>query len=321
MNLRAREHPIGALQEIRTKLKRLSRRPQKDIFSPQTTFDNWAFHHGGRSELQFNIGLEDDSNFRHGVAFSFQRTQTLSSIAILIPKVRLFNEFMRLYSDRYEDMRMWHWEGERSPDYMPTPIPAERVTEGVFVFLGKRRPVDQIDCELVLDDFDKLLPLYRYVEGGGESQPVLMPSATKFVFRSGCSAKASSAIATQAEKQLDMNLRHNELQLTLFLQLASQYGKENVGTEIPSAVGTSIDLVVRRKGGYWFYEIKTASSPRACLREAVGQLLEYAFWPGAQGATRLIVVGEAALDKDGKEYLHRLNEGFSLPIGYEQLVV
>jgi len=93
-----------------------------------------------------------------------------------------------------------------------------------------------------------------------------------------------------------------------------------VGTECPSGVGTKVDVVVRQKNEYWFYEIKTALTPRACLREALGQLCEYAFWPGAQEAVRLIVAGENALDKEGEEYLLRLRNRFSLPIEYEQIV-
>ena len=324
LNLRARRHRIGALQEIRTHLKRLSRKPGQDIFSSQTTHDDWAFHHGGRSEIQFNIGLEDVADIRqlrHGVAFSFETSHSLQSIDVLIPKVRLFNEFMRLQGEIFEDLRMWHYKGTRSADYMPGPIPHELVTQGVFVFLGKRQPIDRIDYEVVLGDFDRLLPLYKYVESGGESQPISMPSDTQFEFRSGCSVKASSAMVTQAQKQLDVTLRHNELQEVLHRRLVSQYGAENVGTELPSGIGTSVDLVVRRKDEYWFYEIKTALLPRACLREAVGQLLEYAFWPGAQEATRLIVVGETAIDNDSVEYLRRLKERFSLPIEYERIAV
>lgn len=94
-----------------------------------------------------------------------------------------------------------------------------------------------------------------------------------------------------------------------------------VETELPSGVGTKVDVVVRQGGDYWFYEIKTALTARGCLREAIGQLLEYAFWPGAQEPSRLVVVGEARLDKDGREYLSRLKERFALPIEYEQITV
>lgn len=82
-----------------------------------------------------------------------------------------------------------------------------------------------------------------------------------------------------------------------------------------------MDIVVRRENVYWFYEVKTSRFPRACLREAVGQLLEYAFWPGAQEANRLVVVGESPIDKDATEYLCRLKEHFSLPIEYEQVTM
>ena len=136
-----------------------------------------------------------------------------------------------------------------------------------------------------------------------------------------CSPKASSATATQTQKQLDVSLRHNELQEALHRRLTSEYGRDNVGTENSSGVGTRVDVIVRLNGEYWFYEIKTAQSPRACLREAMGQLLEYAFGPGAQVASRLIVVGETALDKEGSEYLRCLKERFSLPIEYEQVSV
>ena len=57
------------------------------------------------------------------------------------------------------------------------------------------------------------------------------------------------------------------------------------------------------------------------LREAIGQLLEYAFCPPPKEVTRLIVVGKSVIDKVGQEYLRRLNERFSLSIEYEQIAV
>jgi hypothetical protein len=50
LNDLAPPHPIGKLQDIRTQLKNLKRRPGDKIFSTQTIFDDWAFHHGGRTE-------------------------------------------------------------------------------------------------------------------------------------------------------------------------------------------------------------------------------------------------------------------------------
>jgi len=62
-------------------------------------------------------------------------------------------------------------------------------------------------------------------------------------------------------------------------------------------------------------------SPRACIREAIGQLLEYAFWPGAQEAIHLTVAGESPLDPDGDDYLRQLRDRFGLPIDYQQITV
>ena len=58
LNSKAQSYRIGTLQQLRSDLHGLQRRPGRDIFTPQTTFDKWAFHHGGRSELQFNIGTD-----------------------------------------------------------------------------------------------------------------------------------------------------------------------------------------------------------------------------------------------------------------------
>lgn len=181
LNTRSDKYEIGKLQDIRKTIKRLKRRPSANIFSKQTIFnEGYAFHLGGRTELQFNIGKDDSGGkmLRHGVAFSFETNQTLPGIDLLFPKVRLFNEFMRLYPDEYTDMRMWHMRRmdkrnkNRSDKYMPSAIPRERTESGVFVFLGKHSKIDELDYDNILADFDRPLPLYRYVESGG-TQPLV----------------------------------------------------------------------------------------------------------------------------------------------------
>jgi hypothetical protein len=81
----------------------------------------------------------------------------------------------------------------------------------------------------------------------------------------------------------------------------------------------AVDAVAERDGELWFYEVKTAPSVRGCLREAIGQLLEYSLWPGATRPARLVVVGEAPLDPAAEAYLSVLNEAFPIPLSYRQL--
>jgi hypothetical protein len=61
---------------------------------------------------------------------------------------------------------------------------------------------------------------------------------------------------------LDLNLRHKEIQMSLFNYLVSEHGQQNVGSEILTPSG-SIDLVLKLPEGYVFYEIKTGMSARA----------------------------------------------------------
>lgn len=324
LNSRSVDYAIGGLQELRKTIKNLSRRPRRNLFSEQTIHDDWAFHHGGRSELQFNIGKDGSGGtmLRHGIAFSFETSQTLPTIDPLKPKVRLFNDFMQLYPDEYADMRMWHFHGPtRSDEYMPSAIPSERVKEGVFVFLGKRFPVDELDYDRILSDFDKLLPLYRYVESNGSLHPASVIDDLPFSFAPGCTIKPGQTTAHLAQDPIDVTLRHNLMQEALYNRLVSKYGADNVGTELSNGVGTRVDVVVRHSDSFWFYEIKTAHSPRACVREAIGQLLEYSYWPKAQEATKLIVVGETPLDSEGEAYLSLLRSKFAIPIEYEHIAV
>src|SRR5262249_53450967 len=158
---------------------------------------------------------------------------------------------------------------------------------------GQARPVclsrQTSAYEAVLTDFDRLLPLFMFVESGGREIPLEVNVRNGFAFRAGFSDRLTTTNATLTERELNIYLKHNSLQGALYHRLISEYSPDNVGSELPTALGTRIDVVVRRsENEFWYYEIKTALSPRACLREAFGQLMEYAYWPGGYEAKRLI---------------------------------
>lgn len=140
---------------------------------------------------------------------------------------------------------------------------------------------------------------------------------TKFTFSPGCTIKPSSTSATQSAQTIDHNLRHNDIQYALYQYLSNQYGKDSVGTEIPLRTGV-IDAVLMINDHYHIYEIKTALSARACIREALAQLLEYSYWPGNQEAKKLVIVGEPCLDDDTAQFLNVMRNRFSLPLSYLQ---
>ena len=216
LNSKAQSYRIGTLQQLRSDLHGLKRRPGRDLFTPQTTFDEYAYHYGGRKELQFNIGTgegTDGTMFRYGVAFSFETSRSLPRIEPLVPKVRLFNDFLQLYPDLYSDMRMWHWgDRSRSDEPRPRSIPPEWASKGVFVFLGHLASVQELNGDRVLAEMDRLLPLYEYVESKGRRHRLSKPDEGPFVFRPGWTPKAAATKASYAQQELDVNLRHNRLQ-------------------------------------------------------------------------------------------------------------
>lgn len=314
---------IGKMQEWRKQQRGFTKLPSATLFYSKVDGDrDWAFHVGGLSELQFNVGFEPVGGkrmFRHGVAFSLQPTREMPDIDPLVPKIARFNEYLRIYPDEFDELSMWHWmpDGKRSANYAVAPIPDELVARGMFIFIGAVQSAEAIDIDWVLGDFERLLPLYEYVEGT-EAFPKLTKQRKGFVWTPGNKARAPRTTYERSAQTVDKALRHNLIQSALFDHLEAIHGKDNTSGEQDYGKGTRVDVSVRTGESYVYYEIKTGLSAQSCIREAFGQLMEYSYWPGAQQAERLIVVGEAPYDKDAKAYIKKLRAEFSLPIEYQQ---
>lgn len=323
VNERAQGRPFGGLPEWRKRHKTIKSLPAKPFYSGLKREDRqYVFHVGGLSELQFNLGFEDigdDTVFRHGVAFSLQTTRDLPTIDPLIPKITRFNEYLHLYPDSFTGLEMWHWTaGDRSNNYPVAAISDSQVKAGTFIFIGRLQPANAIHVGVILDDFDRLLPLYEFVEGSA-TFPAQAPESDRrgFVWSLGNKARATWTTFERTAQTVEKPLRQNQLQPLLFEHLQSIYG-DSVSGEQLTAHGTYIDVAVRQGDEYTYYEIKTGMSAQSCIREALGQLLEYSYWPGAQPATKLVIVGEPPLDKHAKAYLEILRKRFSLPVEYRQ---
>jgi hypothetical protein len=72
-----------------------------------------------------------------------------------------------------------------------------------------------------------------------------------------------------------------------------------------------------------FYEIKTDLNPRAVIRQALGQILEYAYHPARAGRCpdSLVIVGRTALGAEDETYLQRLCDEFKLPLSYRVITI
>jgi hypothetical protein len=309
-------------QEIRRQIHGLSRIKDYAIFTAQTIHDDWAFHSGGRKELQFNIGFEGDENdwFRYGVAFSLEPSHTLPKPLILEPKILKLNQYLTTNAAEFEDLRFWYYcDHQRSSTLPIGPIPENVIRLHTFLFWGKMTLREQVRPEEVLFLFDRLLTLYRHVEGGERIGDAKTDLRQGLRFTSGCATKPDTALAHSVAKTKAIALRHNALQTALHKALSEKHGEGNVGTENDTGRGSRVDLVVRDGENYAYYEIKTSPCIKTCLREAVSQLMEYSYWPGGNVAKRLVVVSENPLTQDARRYIGILRSNFKLPLYYQQL--
>lgn len=142
-----------------------------------------------------------------------------------------------------------------------------------------------------------------------------------FLFSAGHRpAKEGKSTRKIERENIEADLTHNMLQSKLYDFLAQKYGAENVGTEQPSGIGAnSIDVALRIGEETTFFELKTNPSLRTCIREALPQLLEYAYWPAEARSTKLVIVAEAVPTQDAIEYLQKLRSDFSIPVHYARI--
>ena len=319
LNRHSVDFEIGNLQNIRVCLRGLQRPPCPSIFYGPTIHDGYAFHAGGRKELQFNIGEEERDDvemIRYGVAFSLQLSPTLPTLDPLLPKIVRFNEYVNSHPEDFPGFLMWHYHNEEErKDHPVGPIPDALVKEGTFIMLGRIIADDKVNVLDILADFDRLLPLYVYVESVEQD----LPFPTKSDFTPGCPSFVENTTARQAGRIVDVALRHNMLQKALYKHLCREAGHDNVQVERPLASGVRVDAAVRCNGKETFYEVKVASTVRSCVRAALGQLIEYSHWPSADRASEIVIVGEAELDSDSKAYLHFLRQRFGLPLWYRHI--
>jgi hypothetical protein len=103
------------------------------------------------------------------------------------------------------------------------------------------------------------------------------------------------------------------MQTKLLAELQAEYGQEHVWLEtdfVDARVETDKELI--------FFEIKSDLDPRAVIRQALGQILEYAYHPvrECRRPDRLVIVGRTALGAEDTAYLHHLCKEFMLPLSY-----
>ncbi len=106
---------------------------------------------------------------------------------------------------------------------------------------------------------------------------------------------------------------HARMQAQLFTELQSEFPGARIVRE-----EDFVDISVHNGKELLLYEIKSDLQPRAVIREALGQILEYAFYRDRKQdyPIRLVIVGRCAPEAADQQYLEHLRNSFSLPVEY-----
>jgi hypothetical protein len=104
---------------------------------------------------------------------------------------------------------------------------------------------------------------------------------------------------------------HNQIQNSFAKYLKQQFPDDEIRTE-----RSRIDIWRRNKEHFFIYEVKPYNTAYACIREALGQLTDYAFRKKTKLEKHLVVVGTNEPEKRDKEYLQFL-KALGLNISYE----
>ena len=143
-------------------------------------------------------------------------------------------------------------------------------------------------------------------------------SQKQFRFKPGHVERDVDPVTRTGSPRSKATRLHNEIQNKLYAYLRKKLGPKAVGTENDTGSGTSIDVVTVHRGTTTFYEVKTGPSVRASIRQALPQLLEYAFWPEDQRADELVIVSHLPATNTAERYVNHLRQKFKIPLAYKQ---
>lgn len=105
---------------------------------------------------------------------------------------------------------------------------------------------------------------------------------------------------------------HDQMQNAIFELLKSaDYNYKKVFIE-----KGRVDIKAKTQQGTWHYfELKT-DNPKQSIRKALGQILEYAYFPNTEKAEKLIIIADEEPNENVIKYLDHIRDKFDLPISY-----
>lgn len=152
----------------------------------------------------------------------------------------------------------------------------------------------------------------------------LLPRKTDFKFRFVDEEDESEGNKKNTDKRkkvfnsdCEYDPYHDQMQNAIFEVLkSSKYDYKKVYIE-----KGRVDIkAITHQGKWHFFELKT-NNPKLSIRNAIGQILEYAYYPDTDKAERLIIIADEEPSESVKKYLNHIRNKFSLPISYRRFIL
>jgi hypothetical protein len=177
-----------------------------------------------------------------------------------------------------------------------------------------------------VENFNNSIGTYHYQFVRDKTQsPVVEAKGKKriFKFKSGKSEKSlASRVSTRQRSVVQSEPLHDKIQEVLYSYLVALHGESKVGMETDTGLTTRIDVSVNSSEGIILYEVKSYPSVMLTIREALGQLLEYAYYPSPiDNLKEIIIVSHIRIGPEDKEYLEFIRQTTSLRLFYQSVDV
>lgn len=248
----------------------------------------------GKEEDAFIFTIDMSGN-RNAIIFENASNGASTTTWVFVARNENYEACVNLIFDYFTDYSI---SSKRSSLRAKNVNPPEKFKADSYAF------IDHDDLEQWLKKLNRIL----------ENKP--QPSEIRFV--PGFNIPQSSETRIPSGNTITTSNLHNQLMLKLYDRLCSENGKDNVGTEI--RVGTKrIDAVVKGKGFYDIYEVKTASNSFDCVTEALGQICQYAYLYCRDNIGKMIIVGAPAASPEVEQYLSWFRKKHSMEVYYMQV--
>lgn len=174
-----------------------------------------------------------------------------------------------------------------------------------------------------LVNFDNNIGTYHYIFKKADKDIEKFSNKNRirqFNFKASKFDKSTSTRKSfRKEKVIQIRPLHDEIQESLYNYLLSQYNSNCISCETDTGINTRIDITVSTGGKLILYEVKTYPSIMISIRMALGQLLEYAFWPEPITTIHeLIIVSHLEPDEVDKRYIKFLRKKTQINVSYQQ---